>query len=515
MSSHCLEIPEILIQICAKLSQPSLASFARTNSRICAVALDALWREQTSLLPLLKTLPKHKIIPVYGLLLTEDSIAQADWENTQTYAQRVKVLSFESHCYATDFGDGATDIIKTSIETYILHLHDAPIFPNLRKLDFGFVCWAYYEYLRFFIAPSLRIFCLRYRPGYQNAPDLAQILSPIPPLCPELAYLTLHEVESDFGDEAFLGVCLPYKDMVLGWSTLTRVDLAEAHPEAIRHLGRCGNLRHLRMCVDTDLQWPPAEVPGFKNGLSELVINARRGRWVAAIIECMSNATIAVTCVQVICSRERNRYRRRNLDVLAQTLDAASLREFTYASYRTFEGRDDPLPLSVLLQYARFRELTRFVVGCCGFPSFGDDALADLVSAWPHLQHLSIRGSLKAFDDRVDPHITLASLATLARYCPALGYFSCKPSSAKVPPLPDLVAAPRETAEPNSPSIELGFNVVGLPIENAEAVANYICAVFKDRQCTVTFKGRAQNGDDAVSMAKWEKVQSLVGAPED
>ncbi|KAI5832531.1 hypothetical protein K523DRAFT_414075 [Schizophyllum commune Tattone D] len=489
MSSHCLDIPEILIQICAKLSQPSLAAFARTNSRICEVALDALWKKQTSLLPLLKTLPKYKIIPGLGFLLTEDTISQADWENTQTYARRVKFLSFKSHYYATDFGDGDIDITKTSLETYILHLHDASIFPNLRKLDFGFAGWTSYKYLRFFIAPSLRILCLRYRTSFKDAPHLAQILPSIPPLCHELAYLKIHDEDCDFGEEAFLGVCLPLKDMVLGWSALTRVYLAEAHPEAIRHLGRCESLSHLRMCADTDLQWPPAEAPGFENGLPELVINARRGRFIAPIIECMSNATIAVTRVQ---------------------LDAASLRGFTYASYRTFEGEDDPLPPSVLLQYTRFRELTRFVVGCCGFPSFGDEDLADLVSSWPRLQHLSLRGSQKAFDERLDPHITLASLATLACYCPALSYFSCKPSSADVPSPPVIDAAPRENAEFYSPSIELG-----LPIENAEAVAAYICAVFKDRQCAVTFKGKAQNGDDVVSMAKWEKVQALVGAPED
>ncbi|KAL1721120.1 hypothetical protein EV715DRAFT_271445 [Schizophyllum commune] len=447
--------------------------------------------------------------------LTEDTISQAAWENTQTYARRVKFLSFKSHYYATDFGDGDTDITKTSLETYILHLHDTPIFSNLRKLDFGFAGWTSYKYLRFFIAPSLRILCLRYRSSFKDAPHLAQILPSIPPLCPELAYLKVHDEDCDFGEEAFLGVCLPLKDMVLGWSTLTRVYLAEAHPEAIRHLGRCESLSHLRMCADTDLQWPPAEAPGFENGLSEFIINARRGRFIAPIIECMSNVTIAVTRVQVFCSREQNRYRKRNLDVLARALDAASLRGFTYASYRTFEGEDDPLPPSVLLQYTRFRELTKFVVGCCGFPSFGDDALADLVSSWPRLQHLSLRGSQKAFDERLDPHITLASLATLARYCPALSYYSCRPSSADVPSLPVIDAAPWENAESYSPSIELGFNVVGLPIENAEAVADYIRAVFKDRQCAVTFKGKAQNGNDALSMAKWEKVQALVGAPED
>ncbi|KAL1677366.1 hypothetical protein EV122DRAFT_291106 [Schizophyllum commune] len=447
--------------------------------------------------------------------LTEDTISQAAWENTQTYARRVKFLSFKSHYYATDFGDGDTDITKTSLETYILHLHDTPIFPNLRKLDFGFAGWTSYKYLRFFIAPSLRILCLRYRSSFKDAPNLAQILPSIPPLCPELAYLKVHDEDCDFGEEAFLGVCLPLKDVVLGWSALTRVYLAEAHPEAIRHLGRCESLSHLRMCADTDLQWPPAEAPGFENGLSEFIINTRRGRFIAPIIECMSNATIAVTRVQVFCSREQNRYRKRNLDVLARALDAASLRGFTYASYRTFEGEDDPLPPSVLLQYTRFRELTKFVVGCCGFPSFGDDALADLVSSWPRLQHLSLRGSQKAFDERLDPHITLASLATLARYCPALSYYSCRPSSADVPSLPVIDAAPWENAESYSPSIELGFNVVGLPIENAEAVADYIRAVFKDRQCAVTFKGKAQNGNDALSMAKWEKVQALVGAPED
>lgn len=67
-SAHCLNIPEILILICAQLSRASLASFARTNSRICGVALDALWRKQTSLIPLLRTLPQCEYDTEDGLV---------------------------------------------------------------------------------------------------------------------------------------------------------------------------------------------------------------------------------------------------------------------------------------------------------------------------------------------------------------------------------------------------------------------------------------------------------------
>ena len=69
MSLRCLDLPEIVILICAELQRSqaygSLAAFAVTNNLICDIALDALWQWQDNLVYLLKTLPQHRIREIH------------------------------------------------------------------------------------------------------------------------------------------------------------------------------------------------------------------------------------------------------------------------------------------------------------------------------------------------------------------------------------------------------------------------------------------------------------------
>ncbi|KAL1677373.1 hypothetical protein EV122DRAFT_214313 [Schizophyllum commune] len=502
-SAHCLNIPEILILICAQLSRASLASFARTNSRICGVALDALWKKQTSLIPLLRTLPQS-----YASCQTiEGSISQADWENTQTYARRVKVLSLEGGGFRTGYGTEEIEVPLDTMQVYTLRLGRAPIFPGLRKLDMGLAREDDFLFLRFLVAPSLRSLIMRYRSGFMGCPNIEHILPSIPTLCPELTYLKVHDDDSPYDPELDERVSLPLKEMILGWTSLTKVNIAEAHPEAIRHLGRCRTLRSLTMHASNALLWPPAEAPGFEQGLSRLAILAEEGSFVAPIIRCMSSAPMSVTVVSIYCETDDNSWKQDNLNVLTQALDAAFLRQFFY-DHRYHGQVTWDIPAFTLRQYRRFPNIVAFDVLASGLPSFDDDTLAAMVSGWPRLEELGVRGSL-GVPGPSDPRITLASLATLAQYCPALGSFRCTLSSSEVPSLPDVGALSLKERDNASPWIELIFDGVrGLPIEAPEAVASYICTIFKGKECTLRIDS-AMYGEYEISM-KWRKVKALV-----
>ena len=64
MAPRCLEIPEILLLVCAELRTSkrlgTLASLASTCSATREPALDVLWEEQDSIVPLLQTLSQDR-----------------------------------------------------------------------------------------------------------------------------------------------------------------------------------------------------------------------------------------------------------------------------------------------------------------------------------------------------------------------------------------------------------------------------------------------------------------------
>ncbi|KAL1693277.1 hypothetical protein GGG16DRAFT_49671 [Schizophyllum commune] len=515
MSSHCLSIPEIVQLICQHLNPGSLAEFARTNSSICAAALDELWSEQDSLVPLLETLPQHRVDSRRGILL-EGYIPPLDWANTQAYARRVKTMdSFEMNLEDAD-EDG--HINQDTLEIYMLRLGGAPIFPNMRNLDFVADGVAY-QFLRYFMTSSLRSLRMCFRFGFLHAPRIIHILPSLPSLCPELEDLEVHNEDDPFADEddedddVVVSECIiPYRDMVTGWSALTRADLAEAHHETIQHLGRCPNLRYLALDARIDLNWLPAVNPTFENGLACFSLNTRKSRFVAAILKCMSSAPIAVTRVRVTCHEENLLSKRHNLDVLAGAFDTMALRDFYY-DHGPIPAGVQLMPLAALLQYTRFRNLTRFHVEAGGAIAFDDEALTEMVSAWPRLRYLSLRG-IRDVDHSLDPNITLSSLSTLARLCPALRFFGCRMNTSQVPPLPDHHAVSLPDGVAPSPSITLRLEAPQSMVGDAQAMAEYICAVFKGKERFLKLDvGRpmwAPLDHEDERVLKWKKVRAFV-----
>ena len=122
MALRCLDLPEIVGDICEELrcsySFRSLAVFAVTDRLICEVALDALWREQRSLVPLLKILPQHRVDEISSrelrlvrsllglaakigltssLQVIKEPITPQGWARMQYYASRVIILDLHRH----------------------------------------------------------------------------------------------------------------------------------------------------------------------------------------------------------------------------------------------------------------------------------------------------------------------------------------------------------------------------------------------------------------------------------
>ena len=96
------------------------------------------------------------------------------------------------------------------------------------------------------------------------------------------------------------------KNTIAGWHALTSVEIVEGHPEVIQHLETCPNLRDLCIRVCMDLNWLLAESPGFENGLDELTICAFEGRYLSAVVKCMSS--MPIVCDGLKYARHKTEY---------------------------------------------------------------------------------------------------------------------------------------------------------------------------------------------------------------
>ncbi|KAI5899497.1 uncharacterized protein SCHCODRAFT_01146571 [Schizophyllum commune H4-8] len=203
MAPRCLEIPEILLLVCAELRTSkrlgTLASLASTCSAMREPALDVLWEEQDSIVPLLQTLSQDRVSE--SVLTLERYISQADWDHMQYYARRIKRLTLEaddgmlcgigSRRRDEDDDDDDEELYDEdrdySIETSTLELLQSraghePLLPNLRHLDYGELDSSWLPFITLFVNPSLQ--SLRIRPSIED--ESMNILATLPSLCPNL-----------------------------------------------------------------------------------------------------------------------------------------------------------------------------------------------------------------------------------------------------------------------------------------------------------------------------------------
>ena len=163
---HCLEIPEILIHILEHIyvshkGRSALAKLARTCKLFSGPALDVLWRIQTSLLPLIMTLPRELLnfapsdqmavatfvrvpfarldrgVPTDPQRQTIDKQPMiSHWRRPLLYARRIRSILPERGL--TGFGGIA--VHKSVLQTLIQSCPSKPVFPNLQELSYPTIC---------------------------------------------------------------------------------------------------------------------------------------------------------------------------------------------------------------------------------------------------------------------------------------------------------------------------------------------------------------------------------------
>ncbi|KII86170.1 hypothetical protein PLICRDRAFT_700291 [Plicaturopsis crispa FD-325 SS-3] len=239
---HCLQISEILSQVCGAASldvdgtvrRVDLARLARTCRAFRDPALDVLWHTLPSLDPLIRTLPTDlwripKPVPMhrdgieYRAFEFRRPVKEADWKRFYLYARRVRVFNFNH-----PFRERYVNYLDASVLSALL-VSVPTLLPNLQTLALGNGDSELVYHLGMLLHPKLTSFSIVFE-SRSNFPRRLSLLTSLPL------------------DSSLLVAAV--SRIVGTWSGLTQLDIPGLTPQAIVIVSALPSLRSLRLRLE-------------------------------------------------------------------------------------------------------------------------------------------------------------------------------------------------------------------------------------------------------------------------
>ncbi|TRM58440.1 hypothetical protein BD626DRAFT_410606 [Schizophyllum amplum] len=488
MPHRCLEIQEILLIIGRELreiSLRSLANFALTSSVVCEAALDALWEEQYSLVPILKLFPECHVrartmappLLIFGTgQALEGVVARKSWVHAQTYARRVKYLEFEgcdggqlSYVYGRPRRTGYT-IAMDSLGGLLASAQGEPLFPRLRELDCIQPAELYPELLLNMptvFVPTLRELCI----AIGNSEEHIALVRSLPGLCPDLTHLVLNCAE---GLQAEWSDTL--QDVILGWSSLVTIRFPDSRAASLAHLGQCTTLERMTITLNDNILADDTVSPvAFETILEYFAVEASDPTLVERFLQLISVVPLRLRAFDIQCDEDARMgaydVRQRNLARIASALDPSIVEEIVYYQEGGLNESWGAVPPSALLQFTAFPRLTHLALDC--WIDVTDNDLATIAGALPELESFSLDVHAEYDEDLPrETRTTLAGLVPFAHHCQSLMRLCVRLDATEIPAVSDAPEAEPKIHHP----VRMYF--ADSDLEDPVAVAAYLLRIF-------------------------------------
>ncbi|KAL1708881.1 hypothetical protein EV121DRAFT_276827 [Schizophyllum commune] len=520
MSLRCLDLPEIVILICAELQRSqaygSLAAFAATNTLICDVALDALWQWQDSLVYLLKTLPQHRIREIHPWDLRLDSYYDLDidvgaFEKISSYAGWMTAgagaESISAHAKSCpengEHGTPARLRPSSATEQPSSATPTWTLFPRLRTLDcimFEPKLLALFPVL---FSPSITSLSIRMSKAAE------WLVQDLPGLCPNLTTLSWSGGAGLGGRGRDRAMPHPPPELLRRLQTLETLTTADLRIETIDCATQLPSLHSLQFLVgdnfirevdalsktplDTfgrtpvNAMAPPSPSLHFPNAMRHIKLDlespAVLSRFFNVVQTPLKVTAFDAQCYEEECDNGAD-VRAKNLELLSQALDPAHLRQLLYYHDCDIELPWGPVPAAHVLRLARtYPNLSYLGIDC--WLDIADADLIELARALPQLEYFVLDTHAMDNRDYLDVETrnvrtTLCVLPALAHYCPWLRGLCIRLDATEVPKL-DLCGDGGE--EPHVQG-HVRMYFAESKISDPMAVARYLRRVFI-RGCSI------------------------------
>ncbi|KAI0359303.1 hypothetical protein OH77DRAFT_1447365 [Trametes cingulata] len=204
-------------------TNPSIACLARTCRDFLEPSLNALWRHQRTLVPLIRTLPSNayketirggenvtapSTPPCLELILTRP-LVQSDWRRFDYYAHRIRALGFYHNEYMDQEGASWNmpgllprkhEVSWRTVAQLCFYRRRRWLLPSLIRLQWNIYDHDYTDHILLFLGPTLTAISFAFEPSglrYSGCetpwrPDVSRILDGLSPLCPRLTELEMY-----------------------------------------------------------------------------------------------------------------------------------------------------------------------------------------------------------------------------------------------------------------------------------------------------------------------------------
>ncbi|KAJ7660167.1 hypothetical protein DFH06DRAFT_1130071 [Mycena polygramma] len=513
---RCWQIPEILqiileelkktepmLMMLGKIETQAVARMARTCRTLSDPALNVLWSQQDTLLPLLTCFPSN-LWEISGSNRAKtfrfvSAVSPSDWDRVLLHAARIRDLS------------SGWDVSLDTVEVLDISTPARCLLPNVRKLSWRVENATVLPYVRLFLGPHLTSISLSLGPTLQ----CLSLLSYIATNFRSLSEIEFSTIANTTMDDTLVEAMSAF---VLGQKSLRILSMPHLRSSACQNLAVMTNLEDLTIWDFEGLLSPPdhQQIPEFSfSALRRLSMSTEN--FSSGTNQLLT--TLAHTPLRHLdCVTDDTPTRNGIQTFFASLSDHCSHPNLEYISaqfgYESGVGEGD-LVNSIIPQTIRpllaFHNLRVVIVSTP--PGFAlDDAFCvSMAQAWPRVEHLQLfPGGHAIFlpSTLVPSTVSITALAAFASHCPQLADMRLEITALNPPrsyPLPDTPRAGPQKALAN-------LDVLYSPIEEPDLVARFLSAIFPSLSIT-TFWRADPDDDDAVGelmASRWAEVTKLI-----
>ncbi|KAJ6453345.1 hypothetical protein C8R45DRAFT_1083092 [Mycena sanguinolenta] len=403
------DISELVDLICESSSKASLAALAQTSSLFREPALDVLWREMDSPIPLLKCFPPDswdistldKQPFSFGFIRV---IRPDDWDRVRLYGSRIKEIIFDGR--GLYLGVDVADTLQ-------LALCGRHILPELRKMTWRIGEFPFRHFTSF-LGPNATKIAVTLDSNPRYTEKLWNLALRTPPITELTIPRTGYRYSSDDGFEP---------NLVRRLEHLRRLDIQVFEPPTIDYIATLRDLDTLCLSLHllpTNIAAPV--IPHAFPALRALKLWANNAVWSIYIINLLRNAPLNQISLEfgpwLEYTEAEARVAFTNVnDAIRSHCSPSTFTSFR-AEYWDWDGRMPAISVDIVRPLCVFYNLRSLVIRAARI-DLTDIELRDLVETWSCLECLDLgSGGLVA---RIQaPPLTLASLSIVAAQCPAL-----------------------------------------------------------------------------------------------
>ncbi|KAJ7186816.1 hypothetical protein C8R46DRAFT_280310 [Mycena filopes] len=240
---RCLLLSEVFHMMCQHLVESSnlgsLAALAVTCKAFEAIALDVLWLEQTSLVPLGRCMPSTLWVAgkMWGPLARP--ILPTELTRLAYYSQRVKI--FRGHIFEEYLFDPTVAYSMTLIFPQSL------VFPNLHTLDWRVGARYFAHWLPIFLGPKITSVSLKLRLHRDATIPTLSLLARLPIQYPSLRHTAISFSRLEPTSPLMHTIERTVSNAVLGWHKLFTLDVGTLCDDAWVHVSELPYLHVLKI----------------------------------------------------------------------------------------------------------------------------------------------------------------------------------------------------------------------------------------------------------------------------